>query len=108
MLTLACLPLLLAQFRVSSSIVALVIFSTMIRFIFMVLINFIKILVCMPSPVDSNYEKLHYRGYARISPELACLWWLAYEELFNEPGHIHVTNAAREFYFNPNNYETDD
>lgn len=62
----------------------------------------------MPSPVDSNYEKLHYRGYARISPELACLWWLAYEELYNVPGHIHVTNAAREFYFNPNNYETDD
>ena len=31
-----------------------------------------------------------------------------YEELYNEPGHIHVTNAAREFYFNVNNYDTDD
>lgn len=62
----------------------------------------------MPSPVDSNYAKLHYRGYAHMSPELACLWWLAYEELYNEPGHIHVTNAAREFYFNVNNYDTDD
>lgn len=74
----------------------------------MVLIIFIKILVNMPSPVDSNYEKLHYRGYAHMSPELACLWWLAYEELFNEPNHIHVTNAAREYYFNINNYDTDD
>lgn len=112
---LACLlltlvsPLLLhVLFLVNLSILESVISSTMIRFIFMVLINSIKILVGMPSPVDSNYEKLHYRGYARMTPELACLWWLAYEELYNEPNHIHVSNAAREFYFNPNNYETDD
>lgn len=108
LLTLASPFLLHVLFLVNLSILESVISSTMIRFIFMVRINSIKILVGMPSPVDSNYEKLHYRGYARMTPELACLWWLAYEELYNEPGHIHVSNAAREFYFNPNNYETDD
>lgn len=56
------------------------------------------------SPVDSNYKKLGYHSDLLVSPELACLWWLAYEELFNEPNHIHVTNEAFEFYSNPNNY----